>query len=448
MLRVAAAALIAVALAVAAPPRGSHAEVFDPTTFTLDNGLQVVVVTNRRAPIVTQMLWYKAGSADDPRGKSGLAHVTEHLMFKGTPKHPDGEFSQIVARLGGEQNAFTSYDYTGYYQSVAREHLERIMALEADRMANLKLDPSDVRTESQVVVQERKQRVDNSPEGRLSEMATASLYLHHPYGTPVIGWANELDTITPADAEQFYENWYAPNNAVLIIAGDVTAEAVKPLAQEHYGSIPRAEVPERARVREPEQTAPRRVALESAQVRQPSLTIRYLAPSYRTAEARATPYALQVLSELLGSTPTGRLYQALVVDQELAVSAGSWYSPSRWDTTSFGLYISPRPGKDMDAVEAALRAEIEALLQDGVSPNEVAQAKERLRAQVAYARDDMSTAPRVLGRALTTGQTIADVESWPERIEAVTPAQVEAAAEAVLRDNSSVTSVLTPKPTS
>jgi len=441
-------ALLALAAAVLARPTPTSAEVFDPTTFTLDNGLQVVVVTNRRAPIVTQMLWYEVGSADDPRGRSGLAHVTEHLMFKGTPKHPDGEFSDIVARLGGEENAFTSYDYTGYYQTVAREHLERIMELEADRMRNLKLEASDVKTESQVVVQERKQRVENSPDGKLEEMATASLFLHHPYGTPVIGWANELKRITQADAERFYERWYAPNNAVLIIAGDVTAADVKPLAREHYGDIPRADVPERARVQEPEQTAPRRVSLESAQVNQPSVSIQYLAPSYRTADKESTPYALQVLSELLGSGPTSRLYRELVVNQELAVSAGSWYSPSRWDTTSFGLYVSPRPGTPLEKVEAALRDEIADVLANGVSAEEVREAKDRLRANVAYARDDITTAPRVLGRALVTGQSIQDVESWPERIAEVTVEEVEAAAKAVLEENSSVTSLLKAKPAS
>ena len=447
LFRAAAFALIALVAAVVVQPDTSRAQVFDPESFTLDNGLQVVVVTNRRAPIVTQMLWYKVGSADDPRGKSGLAHVTEHLMFKGTDAHPDGEFSEIVARLGGQENAFTSYDYTGYYQSVAREHLETIMKLEADRMENLVLKPSDVRTESRVVVQERKQRVENSPNGKLSEMATASLYLHHPYGTPVIGWPQELKSIEPADAQRFYERWYAPNNAVLIIAGDVTAETVKPLAKEHYGGIPRADVPPRVRVQEPEQTAPRRVHLESAQAKQPQLSLRYLAPSYRTAKD-STPYAAQVLSELLGNGPTSRLYRTLVVEQELAVSAGSWYSPSAWDRTSFGFYVSPRPSVGIDKLEKALRAEISRLLENGVREQEVADAKDRLRAEVAYAGDDMSTAPRVLGRALVTGQTIADAEAWPERIASVTVAEVEAAAKRILQPESSVTSVLTAKPAS
>ena len=444
-LRTAVLGLIALATAALAHvPRGA-AEVFDPETFTLDNGLQVVVVTNRRAPIVTQMLWYRVGSADDPHGRSGLAHVTEHLMFKGTEKHPDGEFSQLVAKVGGQENAFTSYDYTGYYQTVAREHLEMIIRLEADRMTNVVLEPKIVRTESRVVVQERKQRVENSPQGKLSEMASASLYLHHPYGTPIIGWSEELKSIRTEDARDFYEHWYAPNNAVLVIAGDVTAGDVRPLAEKYYGKIPKAEVPERDRVQEPDQHAPRRVTLESAQARQPQVSIRYLAPSYRTAGDN-TPYAAQVLSELLGSGPTSRLYKRLVVERKLAVSAGSWYSPSAWDTTSFGFYVSPRPDVPAAKVEDALRAEIRKLLENGVRGEEVQEAKDRLRAETAYARDDMSTAPRVLGRALVTGRSIADVEAWPQRIADVTVEDVEAAARKILDRKSSVTSVLEPKP--
>lgn len=434
-------------IVVAAPPEGARAGVFDPTTFTLDNGLQVVVVTNRRAPIVTQMLWYRVGAADDPRGKSGASHVLEHMMFKGTEAYPDGRFSELVAKVGGRENAFTSYDYTGYYQTVAREHLELIMKLEADRMTNLVLEPDDFRAERMVVLQERKQRVENSPAGELSEMASASLYLHHPYGNPVIGWAHELQSLTLDDLRQFYERWYAPDNAVLVIAGDVTAEAVRPLAEKYYGRIPAAEVAARQRVQEPEQSAPRRVTLESAQVEQPSLTLRYLAPSYRT-DSENHAYALEVLSEILGGGPVSRLYRALVVEQKLAAAAGSWYRAEAWDRTTFSFYVNPRPDVAIETVEQALRAEIDELLQEGVTADEVADAKRRLRANAVYARDDVQTAPRVLGEALVTGQSVADVEAWPERIGAVTPEQVEAAARAVLDPERSVTSVLLPEPTS
>jgi zinc protease len=440
-------AAVAVALAAAAPER-AQAQIFDPESFTLDNGLQVVVVTNRRAPIVTQMLWYKVGSADEPLEKAGIAHVLEHMMFKGTEKHPDGEFSDIVARNGGRENAFTSYDYTGYFQTVAKDRLELIMRLEADRMANLVLDPTDVKTERQVVVEERAQRVETNPSGQLNEMANAALFLHHPYGTPIIGWERTLDDISAQDMEAFYERWYAPNNAVLVIAGDVTAEEVKPLAERHYGPIPKADVPERDRFQEPEQSAPRRVELESPRVRQPSLSIRYLAPSYNTAQDQGRPYALQVLSEVLGGGPTSRLYERLVVEDAVAVSAGSWYSPSAVDTTDFGFYISPRPDIDLAKAEQALRAEIAELLDEGVTQEEVQDAIDRLRADTVYAQDNVNTAPRVIGRALTTGRSLEDVEAWPERISEVTVERVNAAAKRVLDPKSSVTAVLKPEPTS
>jgi zinc protease len=442
------AGLAVVAALLAAPAGPARAQIFDPESFTLDNGLQVVVVTNRRAPIVTQMLWYKVGSADEPRGKSGMAHLLEHMMFKGTEQYPDGKFSDIVARNGGRENAFTSYDYTGYFQTVARDRLELIMKLEADRMTNLVLEPQDVVTERQVVMEERRQRVESEPSGKLSEMANASLYLHHPYGTPIVGWTAEIRSITAEDMQAFYDTWYAPNNAVLVIAGDVTAEEVRPLAEKYYGPIDRAEVPDRDRVQEPQQNAPRRVELESPRVRQPSLSIRYLAPSYNTADTEGRPYALQVLSEVLGGGPTSRLYRALVVEQGVAASAGSWYGANALDTSDFGFYISPRPDVEIAKAEQALRAEIERLLTDGVTDTEVAEAKERLRADTVYAQDSVNTAPRVIGRALATGGTVADIEAWPERIAAVTPAEVEAAAKAVLTPESSVTAVLKGEPTS
>jgi zinc protease len=298
-----------------------------------------------------------------------------------------------------------------------------------------------------VVLVQRHQRVGNNPASKLSEMITSSSYLHHPYGTPIIGWEHELKGLTPADARAFHERWYAPNNAVLIIAGDVTAADVRPLAEKHYGPIPRGEVPRRERVQEPAHSAPRRVELESAQVGQPQVSIQYLAPSYRT-DTDETAYALEVLSEVLGGGPTSRLYRRLVVEEAIAASAGSWYSPERWDKTNFGFYISPRPGIGIDEAEAALRAEIEALLEDGVSAEAVEDAKQRLRADAVYARDSVFNAPRIFGRALTTGQTVADVEAWPSRIAAVTPARVEAAAREVLQAERSVTSILKSKPTS
>ena len=436
-----------VCLLASLPGGKAEAGVFDPESFTLENGLQVVVINNPRAPIVTHMIWYKVGAADEPPGKSGVAHFLEHLMFKGTGNLEPGEFSQIVARNGGQENAFTSWDYTGYYQTVAADRLEIMMTHEADRMTNLQLTDDVVLPELQVVLEERRSRVDNEPGSQLGEMARASLFLHHPYGTPIIGWPQEVSQLTTQDALDFYEDWYRPNNAVVVIAGDVTLEEVRPLAERTYGAVAAGPLPERKRLTEPPQTAPRRAVLESDRVRQPSLGIDYLAPGYNS-EGGEQAYALQVLSELLGGAASARLYSKLVVDEGLAASAGSYYDASAVDRSVFGLYASPRQGVELEQLEAALRAEIALLLAEGVTDQELADAKQRLTAAAVYARDNLSTGARVLGEALASGRTIEQVESWPESIEAVTREEVEAAARAVLLDNHSVTRELRGEPTS
>lgn len=427
--------------------RPAQARVFEPETFTLDNGLQVVVVTNRRAPIVNHMVWYKVGAADEEPGKSGLAHFVEHLLFKGTETAEPGEFSDVIARNGGRENAFTSYDYTGYFQTIASDRLALMMRYEADRMANLVLTDEVVLPERDVILEERRSRVDNEPGAQLSEMARAALFMNHPYGISIIGWEHEMRQLTTEDALAFYRRWYAPNNAVVVISGDVTLDEVRPLAEKYYGAVPRRAVPERLRPQEPVQMAPRRVVLQSPRVRQPAISISYLAPSYNRGEP-GEAYALQVLSEILGGGSVSRLYLSLVVEQGLAAAAGSGYGGDDLDLSTFTFYGSPRPGTDLDLVEAALRAEIDKLLKDGVTEAEVAEAKERLQSAAVFARDNVSTPSRVLGAALVTGQTIEDVEAWPARIGAVTAEQVNAVARAVFDARRSVTSVLEPEPTS
>ncbi len=265
--------LTALAALLFAFGRPVQARVFEPESFTLDNGLQVVVVTNRRAPIVNHMVWYKVGAADEEPGKSGLAHFLEHLLFKGTETAEPGEFSDLIARNGGRENAFTSYDYTGYFQTIASDRLELMMKHEADRMANLVLTDDVVLPERDVILEERRSRVDNEPRAQLSEMARASLFMNHPYGISIIGWEHEMRELTTEDALAFYRRWYAPNNAVVVISGDVSLDEVRPLAEKYYGAVPRRAVPERARPQEPAQLAPRRVTLKSPRVRQPSLSI-------------------------------------------------------------------------------------------------------------------------------------------------------------------------------
>lgn len=426
--------------ALAAP---ASAAVFNPKTFTLSNGMQVVLIENRRIPAVMQMVWYKAGAADEPWGQSGVAHYLEHLMFKGTRDVPAGEFSRVIAINGGRENAFTTQDYTAYFQIVARDRLELVMRLEADRMANLLIDPELAKPELQVVLEERRSRVDNEPAALLDEQMRAILFLHHPYGIPVIGWEPEIKRLTSVEATQFYKTHYAPNNAILVVAGDITLDELKPLAEKYFGAVPRREVAPRLSVLEPKPIAPRRVTLESEQVRRPSLTRTYLAPSHG-AELRPEVYALEVLSEILGGGATSRLYRSLVIEQKLAVGAGAHYSANGIDWSRFSFSLAPQENVDLAKLEAGLDAEIAKLLRDGVTPEEVERAKSRLQSQAIYARDSLETGARAIGAALSLGRTIDDVESWPERIGAVTPEQVTEAARQVLRPERSVTGTLLP----
>jgi zinc protease len=438
----AACAGVALALTLLAGNR-AEAVVFDPETFTLDNGMQVVVVTNRRAPVVSHHVWYKVGSADSPLGKSGLAHFFEHLMFKGTESLPPGEFSRIVARNGGNENAFTGPDYTGYFQTIAKDRLELVMRMEADRMANLVLDDEEVLRERSVVLEERSQRTDNDPGARLAEQLNATQFYHHPYRLPVIGWRHEMETYDREDALDFYRTWYAPNNAVLIVAGDIDAAELRPLAEKYYGAIPARPVPERVRVQEPPQQARREVVLRDPRVQQPAWLRSYLAPSFN-AGASEHAYPLEVLAEVLGGTSTSRLYRSLVIEQKLATSAGAYYRGGSLDLATFRVYASPRPGVSLDDLETAVDAELRRLEEEPITPEEVERATRRLVAESVYARDSLSTAVRSFGSALATGRTVEDVEAWPERIAAVTAAQVGAAAAQVFRPETSVTGRLLP----
>ncbi|MFQ5958640.1 MAG: M16 family metallopeptidase [Alphaproteobacteria bacterium] len=423
------------------------AAVFSPETFTLANGMQVVVVSNHRAPVVMHQVWYRVGSADDPVGKSGLAHFLEHLMFKGTKSVPAGEFSKTVARNGGNENAFTGQDYTGYFQKVAKDRLELVMRLEADRMVNLTLSDEVTLPERDVLLEERRSRTDNEPAALLSEHVNAAQFLAHPYGTPIIGWAHEIRELTTEDALAFYRRHYAPDNAVLIVVGDITAEELRPLAEKYYGAIPGRGIAPRKRPQEPPQRAARRVVLKDARVRQPSWSRSYLAPSEH-AGASEHAYPLQVLAEILGGGTTSRFYRSLVVEQKLAVGAGAWYDGTSFDLTRFGLYATPAQGVDVAKVEAAVEAEIARVLAEGVTEEEVARVEKRVMAEATYARDSLYIAARAFGSALTSGLTVADVEAWPERIGAVTVEQVNAAARTVLTPETSVTGVLLPKETS
>jgi zinc protease len=414
-----------------------------PATFTLANGMQVVVIPDHRTPVVTQMIWYKVGSADETPGKSGLAHFLEHLMFKGTTAHPAGEFSQTVLRIGGNENAFTSTDYTGYFQRVPREQLPKMMEFEADRMTGLVLKDENVLPERDVVLEEYNMRLANNPDARLSEQIMAALYLNHPYGRPVIGWRQEIEQLSREDALEFYRRFYAPNNATLVIAGDVEVGEIRPLAERTFGQIaPQPAIPpRRMRPQEPVPAAPRTVTLSDPRVEQPGVRRYYLVPSATTAAAGESP-ALDVLAQLMGGGSNSYLYRALVIDRPLAISADASYQGTALDDSQFTISASPKPGVEFAEVERAIDGVIADVAQNAVRAEDLERVKTQLISAAIYAQDNQASLARWYGAALTTGLSVDDVRSWPDRIRAVTAEQVRAAAQKWLDKKRSVTGYL------
>ena len=410
------------------------------TTFTLENGMEVVVIEDNRAPAVVHMVWYRAGSADEPPGKSGIAHFLEHLLFKGTDELAPGELSQTVAANGGTDNAFTSFDYTAYFQRVAADRLGLMMKMEADRMVDLVLTQDDVLTERNVVIEERNQRTENNPGALFREQTRAAQFLNHRYGIPIIGWRHEMVDLSLEDAKDFYRLHYAPNNAVLVVAGDVTPDEVRTLAEEHYGPIPaNPEIEPRMRPAEPPQTAARRLTFEDPRVAQPYVIRSYLAPE-RDPGAQEEAAALVLLSELLGGDgATSFLGERLQFDTQVAVYASAFYGGMSLDDTTFGLVIVPSEGITLAEAEAALDEAVAAFMEEGVDQTDLARVKMQLRADEIYAKDSVEGLARLYGAALTSGLTIEDVQAWPDILQAVTEEQIMAAAEDVFDMRRSVT---------
>ncbi|MGE0502883.1 MAG: M16 family metallopeptidase [Rhizobiaceae bacterium] len=427
------------AIAESDPPGGPAVE-----TFTLANGMQVVVIPDHRAPVVTHMVWYKVGSADEPPGKSGIAHFFEHLMFKGTKNHAAGEFSAKIAEIGGSENAFTTYDYTAYHQTVASGSLGTMMSYEADRMRNLVLSDGVIATERDVVLEERRSRIETSPQALLGEELNATLYQNQPYRIPVIGWMHEMEQLNLADAIAFYEKYYRPNNAVLVVAGDVEPQEVRRLADASYGMLERGpDLPPRMRPSEPEQNTMRTVTMRDRRIGVPAFRRAWLAPSFLTAP-KGESEALELLSEILGGGTRSRIYQRLVVDTGLASSAGAGYSGSALDDTSFSVYGAPRGGATLEAVEAAIYSEVEKVAAEGITEDELARAKQRyLRAEI-FSRDSAGRLANIYGAALATGATVESVQTWPERLQAVTADEVRAVAAKYLDPSRSVTGYMLP----
>ncbi|WP_419248180.1 M16 family metallopeptidase [Seohaeicola saemankumensis] len=409
------------------------------THFTLENGMDVVVIEDHRAPVAVHMVWYRAGSADEPAGASGIAHFLEHLMFKRTENMESGEFSRTVASNGGRDNAFTSYDYTAYFQRVAADRLGLMMRMEADRMVNLQLDDSEIATEREVIIEERNQRVENSPAALFREQKDAVQYLNHRYGVPIIGWRHEMVSLDRDDALAFYDRFYAPNNAILVVAGDVTPDEVRALAEEHYGVIPaNPDLPERVRPSEPPQTAERRMIYRDARVAQPYVSRSYLAPE-RDSGAQEDAAALTILAEVLGSGTTSVMSEALQFDSQIATFTGAFYGGMSLDSTTFDLVVVPSEGVSLEEAEAAIDKVLADFLETGVHAEDLDRIKMQLKASQIYARDSVESLANRYGRAMTQGLTVTDVQEWPDLLQAVTADDVLAAARMVLDRRQAVT---------
>ncbi|MBO6884825.1 MAG: insulinase family protein [Marivita sp.] len=412
------------------------------TTFLLENGMDVVVIEDHRAPAVVHMVWYRAGSADEQPGVSGVAHFLEHLLFKGTEKLAPGEFSEIVKANGGTDNAFTSFDYTAYFQRVAADRLGLMMEMEADRMKNIQLDREDILTERDVIIEERNQRVENDPRSLFREQRMAAQYLNHPYGTPIIGWRHEMVNLDLDDALAYYRQFYSPNNAVLVVAGDVLPDDVLALAQEHYGPIPRNEaLPERVRPSEPPQMAERRITFSDPRVAQPYVMRTYLAPERDSGDQRKAA-ALTLLSEVLGGSQTAVLPQKLQFEEKRAVYAGAFYSGLSLDDTTFGVVNVPAQGVTLEEAEADMDRVIAEFMETGVDPVQLDRIKFQLRAQQVYELDSSNSLANRYGAALTSGLTIEDVHEWPRILQSITPEEIIAAAQEVFDRDNAVTGFL------
>jgi zinc protease len=436
------AGVIAILIAAASQPAGAQqdAKVFQ---FALQNGMQVVVVPDHRAPIVTQMLWYRVGSTDDPPGLSGLAHFFEHMMFRGTATVPSDQFSKTIARNGGEENAFTTHDYTAFYEQIAKDRLKLAMGLDADRMANLDLSDANVRTERDVVLEERRMRIDGNPQSLMREQIDAALYLSHPYGKPVIGWPEEIRRIGRIEAQDYYNRHYSPNNCILIVAGDVTTDEVRNDAEATYGKVPARELRPRPEYAQPARLGETRLTVYRDDVKIPILMRLYRVPSYTEAKPGEAE-ALEVLAQLMGGDATSTLYRELVVKRKLASDAGASYDGYTRDDGEFNVYAQPRPGVHMDVLERAVDAIIKSYVVAPPSPADMERAKTQLVAGAVYQRDSQYELASAYGEALVIGLTAQDVQDWPDRIRAVSATTVNKAATGDILKREAVTGYLLP----
>lgn len=407
----------------------------------LANGMKVLVIPDHRAPVCTHMVWYQVGSADEEVGKSGIAHFLEHLMFKGTHNNKAGLFGETVTRLGGQENAFTGNDYTAYYQRISPDHLKTMMEFESDRMRHLALNEEDVRTERDVVLEERRQRTDNDPSAKLYEQMSNKLWSHHPYGIPIIGWEDEIQKLNREDAFEVYHQYYAPNNATLIVAGDVQEAQVIEFANATYGKLePSQNLKPRKRTSEPARTSHETVLMRDEKVMQPQLQRAYRVPSANTSQ-KGQSEAIDLLSYILGGGSSSRLYKSLVMEQGLAANAGCYYQSTAYDEARFVIYATPLENITLEQLEDAIDTTIKALTT--ICEDEIKRAKTRLVAESIYAQDKQATLAQIYGSCLMTGLSIEDVQQWAHRVKAITKQEITAQI-TLLAKNKSVSSHLLP----
>lgn len=444
--RAASIALFALVLAVTVSVVPARALDVDVSEYTLDNGMKVIVIPDHRAPVVTHMVWVRVGSADEELGKSGIAHYLEHLLFKGTKRLKPGEFSKIIRLNGGEDNAFTSYDFTAYFERIATDRLELVMDLGADRFANTIFNDKDIKTELEVVKEERRSRTDNNPSALLREQLTAAAYTAHTYGRPVIGWMSEVEALAAADAQAFYRKYYTPSNAALVVAGDVDPEKVHELAVKYYGKLKdTVPTPARERTQEPTPIAAKRVEMSDPRVASPSISRKYLVPGVNQAPPGVSE-ALDVLGQVLGSGSSSYLYTELVTRQKIASQVSSWHNGDTLDGGELNISIAPAPGVDVKAAEEALDAALHKLFTDGVSEERVDRARRQLVASNVYAIDSQFRLAYIFGAAFAIGRSVEHTKQWSNRIKQVTAEQVNDAARTYLKLKNSATGVLVPAP--
>lgn len=417
----------------------------NPFDRTLANGMKVIVKEDHRAPVVATMVWYRAGSVDEVNGKTGVAHVLEHMMFKGTSDVPPGEFSRRIARAGGRDNAFTSRDHTAYFQQLHKTQLPLALKLEADRMVNLQLTAEEFAKEIKVVMEERRLRTDDQSASRLFEQLMATVYTAHPYRTPIIGWMNDLENMTVEDAREWYQRWYAPNNAILVVAGDVDAQEVFDLAQTYFGALPARTLPARKPQREPAQSGTRRLTLK-APAELPRLVMAYHAPSLRDVRQDWEPYALAILAGVLDGHDAARLDRRLVRDRGIALSAGASYDGINRGEALFFLDATPAAGTAVAALEAALREEIRLLAESGVSEQELRRVQAQVVAGQVFQLDSVFNQARLMGSLETSGLPHDSLQVQSERLLAISSEQVQAVARKFLVDDQLTVAVLDPQP--